>query len=327
MDSQIAKIRASCSIAWAWCILGLPGAPAKECKSPFREDKRPSFSVYRKDGCERWWDYAEGAGGDVLDFWARAKSITVKEALISLSSMTGAEAPNRPPQLVLTPSGIRWPPDLRTASEDECRALATLRSLSPEAFFLAGRLGTLKVATIYNQKCWIFTDGNARCAEARRFDGQLFASGKKSFCLPGSKKDMPIGLKTSNARFDALDNLLLVEGMPDYYAALQLALGSEISFRPIAILGAGLSSLGDATQQYLTGKKILMTCHNDPQGQAALPKWVKELYRLGAKSVVSQALPFLHDDLNDFLQNPGPDNPLDLLKGFLSNATGGRSTP
>jgi hypothetical protein len=41
--------------------------------------------------------------------------------------------------------------------------------------------------------------------------------------------------------------------------------------------------------------------------------------------VVSQPLPFLHDDLNDFLQNPGPDNPLDLLKGF--NATGGRSIP
>src|SRR4029077_5075455 len=258
------------------------------------------------------------------DLWARSRGITVKEAIAEMSSasIAPAKAPNRPPEAFHAPHGIRWPPDIRTPQEGECRALTALRHLSPEAFFLAGKLGTLKVATIYSQKCWIITDAIARCAEARRFDGALFPNGKKGFCLPGSKKDYPIGLAPRNPQFDALDNLLLVEGMPDYYAALQLAVMSEISFRPIAILGAGLSSFSDGIQQYLAGKKILMTCHNDPQGQAALPKWVKELYRLGAKKVVSQALPFLHDDLNDFLQNPGPDNPLDLLKGFLSNATG-----
>ena len=330
MDSQVEKIRATVSLFSVWRDLDLPGTPRiGDQRSPLRDDKRASFTIYQAKGHLRWHDHGSGEGGDCIDLWAHTKGISVKEAIAEMNGSVHAPAkpPDRPPELVLTPGGIRWPPDIRTPLADECCALGALRNLSPEAFFLAGRLGTLKAATIYNQKCWIITDGNARCAEARRFDGQLFASGKKSFCLPGSKKDMPLGLKTSNARFDALPNLLLVEGMPDYYAALQLALGSEISFRPIAILGAGLSSLGDATQQYLDGKKILMTCHNDPQGQAALSKWVKELYRLGAKSVVSQALPFLHDDLNDFLQNPGPDNPLDLLKGFLSNATGGRSIP
>jgi hypothetical protein len=330
MDSQVEKIRESVSLFDVWRDLDLPGTPRiGDQRSPLRDDKRASFTIYQAKGHLRWHDHGSGEGGDCIDLRAHAKGITVKEAIAEMSGGVHkpAKAPNRPPELVLRPSSIRWPPDLRTASEDECRALGALRNLSPEAFFLADRLGTLKVATIYGQKCWILTDALARCAEARRFDGQLFASGKKSFCLPGSKKDMPLGLKTSNARFDTLPNLLLVEGMPDYYAALHLALESEINFRPIAILGAGLSSLGDAAQQYLAGKKILMTCHNDPQGQASLPKWVKELYRLGAKSVVSQALPFLHDDLNDFLQNPGPDNPLDLLKGFLSNATGGRSIP
>jgi hypothetical protein len=328
MDSAIERIKASLSIAAAWSHLGLRGSCGKECHSPFRDDKRASFSVYRQDGWERWWDHGLARGGDVCDLWARAKQISVKEAiddiLASMPHLGGpAKAPDRPPEAFLKPQGIRWPPDLRTASGDECRALAALRSLSPEAFFLAGKLGTLKVATIYSQKCWIITDRNARCAEARQFDGQPFPSGNKSFCLPGSKKDWPLGLKTANPQFDQIDNLLLVEGMPDYYAALQLSIGSDINFRPIAILGAGLSSFSDAIQPYLAGKKILMTCHNDPQGQAALSKWVKEFYRLGAKSVVSQALPFLHDDLNDFLQNPGPDQPLDLLKGFLSNASRG----
>ena len=326
MESSIARIRATCSIAWAWRILGLPGTPAKDCKSPFRTEKRASFRIYQAGDGERWFDHGEASGGDVVDFVAKAKGVSVTEALRTLQAMTGAKAPNRPPQRVSLPQGIRWPPDIRTPLGDECRALGALRSLSPEAFFLASKLGTLKVATVYNQKCWIITDCNARCAEARRFDGQLFPNGKKGFCLPGSKKDLPLGLKTTNPAFNRLGQLLLVEGMPDYYAALQLALGSEISFRPISILGAGLTTFSDA-QQYLAQKKILIICHNDPQGQAALPKWVKELYRLGAKSVVSQALPLMHDDLNDFLKDSGPDNPLDLLKDFSNDNSRVCSSP
>lgn len=326
MDSVIERVRASLSLFDVWRMLDLPGTPRiGDLRSPLREDKRASFTIYQAKGHLRFHDHASGEGGDCIDLWARAKGVTVKEALRQLLATTGSEAPNRPPERVLPRDGIRWPPDIRTPLAGECCALAALRKLSPEAFFLAGRLGTLKVATVYKQKCWIITDTHGRCAEARRFDGELFASGNKGFCLPGSKKDLPLGLKTANPAFDQLDNLLLVEGMPDYFAALQLATQSEINFRPIAILGAGLTTFSDA-QQYLAGKKILLICHNDIAGQAALPKWVKELYRLGAKSVSSQALPFVHDDLNDFLQNPGPDQPLDLLKGFL-NATGGRSTP
>ena len=329
MDSQISRVRATCSIAWAWRILDLPGTPAKDCKSPFRQEKRASFRIYQAKDGERWFDHGDASGGDVVDFVAKAKGCSVTEALHALQAMTGTEAPDRPLERVSAPEGIRWPPDIRTPSETDCRALGALRSLSPEAFFLAGRLGTLKVATVYSTPAWIITDAGGRCAEARRFDGAMYTvNGKavKSFCLPGSKKDLPLGLKTANPAFDQLDNLLLVEGMPDYYAALQLALGSEINFRPAAILGAGLTSFS-AAQPYLAGKKILIICHNDPQGQAALPKWVKELYRLGAKSIKSQPLPFLHDDLNDFLQNPGPDQPLDLLKGFQANASPGAAKP
>jgi hypothetical protein len=330
MDSAIEKIRANVSLFDVWRDLKLPGTPrlGDQC-SPLRDDKRASFTIYQARGHLRWHDHGSVEGGDCIDLWAHAKGISVKEAIAEMNgtAAASAKAPNRPPELVLTPSGIRWPPDLRSPQEDECRALGALRSLSPEAFFLAGRLGTLQVATIYQQKCWIITDRNARCAEARRFDSLPFASGNKGFCLPGSRKDMPIGLKTSNAAFDALDNMLLVEGMPDYYAALHLAVMSEISFRVVAILGASIRTFNDATQQYLSGKKILMTCHNDVAGQAALLKWVKEFYRLGAIKVVSHPLPFLHDDLNDFLQNPGADDPLDLLKGFFHDHSPIRSSP
>ena len=262
----------------------------------------------------------------MLDLWARAKGLSVKEAVADILSLTGGtsspvKASNRPAEAVLPLGGVRWPPDLREPQEKECHALGALRGLSPKAFFLAGRLGTLKVATVYGQKSWIITDLNQRCAEARRFDGQPFiVNGKerKGFCLPGSKKDLPLGLKTTNPHLDALSNILLVEGQPDYFAALALAIELPVNFRAVAMLGAA-TSFGSEVKQYLTGKKILIIPHNDIAGQAALPKWVKELYRLGARKVVSQALPIIHDDLNDFLQSPGPDQPLDLLKGFLTD--------
>src|SRR4029077_12099560 len=100
MDSQIARIRATCSIAWAWRILGLAGKPAKDCKSPFRSENRASFSIYHAKDGERWYDHGDASGGDIIDFWARAKGVTVKEALATLLAMTGSEAPNRPPERV-----------------------------------------------------------------------------------------------------------------------------------------------------------------------------------------------------------------------------------
>ena len=137
MDSQISRIRASCSIAWAWRILGLPGTPAKDCKSPFRLEKRASFRIYQAGDGERWFDHGDASGGDIVDFVARAKGCSVAQALHTLQAMTGTEAPQRPIERVLSPEGIRWPPDIRTPQEAECRDLAALRGLSPEAFFLA----------------------------------------------------------------------------------------------------------------------------------------------------------------------------------------------
>jgi hypothetical protein len=327
MNSQIARIRASCSIAWAWRILGLPGKPAKHCKSPFRSENRASFSIYQAKDGDRYFDHAEASGGDVVDFVAKAKGVTVTEALRILCAMTGTEAPNRPPERVLPRDGIRWPPDIRTPLGGECRALATLRSLSPEAFFLAGRLGTLKIATVYGQKSWIITDQSAACAEARRFDGQPFtASGKKrkSFALPGSKKDRPVGIASSNPALDAIKNILLVEGQPDYFAALQLAIMSEISFRPAAMLGAAIN-IGPLGEKYLRGAKVVIIPHNDRsgEGEKAALKWAGQIQALAATDCFIQRLPSVCNDLNDFLiQRPNDGHK--LLKDFHDGTSPGR---
>jgi len=73
---KTAKARLTIPELWHW--LGLPGQPAKSCKSPFRDDHRPSFSIYAEG--TRWRDFTTGKGGDAIAFLAQAKGLRPREA-------------------------------------------------------------------------------------------------------------------------------------------------------------------------------------------------------------------------------------------------------
>ena len=329
----IERIRAELPLTHAWRILDLPGEPAinRDIHSPFRRDKKPSFRIYQAKDHLRWMDHGSGQQGDVVDLWAAARGITVAEAIDDILAYLDGNRPNAPyrykapkknapecPRIAFDePPAILWPENLREPSTAECRALGELRGLSPEAFFLAGKLGTLLMGDKRGQRIWMTCDRKMRSAAMRRLDGaNLHLIDKKSAAPRNSFRDWPVGLMTRNSGYDLLENILLVEGEGDYYAGLELAITSSVDFRVLCVMGANTIRFSDEARPLLRGKKILLIGHNDPAGQAALPKWVKELYRLGAKNVVTQALPFEHDDLNDFIKNPGADNPLDLLKAF-----------
>ena len=74
-------IKERLTISVLWQILRLPGTPRKSCRSPFREDQTPSFSIYNED--RRWKDSSTGEGGDAIDFLAKAHGLTQKEAFKS----------------------------------------------------------------------------------------------------------------------------------------------------------------------------------------------------------------------------------------------------
>ena len=289
MDSAITQLRGRCTIAWAWSMLGLPGRPTKHCRSPFRDDLRPSFSVYKAGDGERWYDHGEAIGGDVVDLWARAKGLSVKEALTDiLRVVPGIEAPNRPLEAVLPLDGILWPDNLQEPTSQECEALGALRGLSPEAFFLAGRLGTLLMGDKRGQRIWMTCDKRMRSAAMRRLDGKnLELIDKKSASPKNAKRDWIIGTQTRNPDLDALKRIVLVEGEGDYYAALQLSIQSEINFKVLAILGASVKSFHKGCQAQFKGALVLIFPHNDLNGagRKAAKEWVGLFYSWGgAKS-------------------------------------------
>jgi DNA primase len=60
-----------------WKLLRLDGTPKPSCRSPFREDRNPSFSIY--DHGRRWKDFATGKGGDVVDFCSQARNLSKED--------------------------------------------------------------------------------------------------------------------------------------------------------------------------------------------------------------------------------------------------------
>lgn len=106
-DDLLAQAKARLRIPELWRLLNLPGSPAKSCRSPWRDDHNPSFSVF--DDGQRWRDFAADEGGDAIDFLARARGLSNSDACREFIKLAGITPP--PPQhSTLNPqSSFDWP--------------------------------------------------------------------------------------------------------------------------------------------------------------------------------------------------------------------------
>jgi hypothetical protein len=123
------------TIPTLWVMLTLPGRPGTSCRSPFREDRHPSFSIY--DHGRKWRDHATGQGGDAVDFLALALGIQSEEACRKLIELAGTTS--RPSEYHLNREK-RSAPQIRG---DEDRWNCSLESL--KRWEKAGILRPLKI--------------------------------------------------------------------------------------------------------------------------------------------------------------------------------------
>ena len=310
--SALDEAKAALTVADAWNRLGLPGHPSKSCRSPFREDRSPSFSVYENG--HRWKDHSTGKGGDVCDFIAAALTVTLADAARWILEQTNARtsarswpkaqriAPAKP-----RPAEPRKPLALPPLDKGTVSDLAQLQELRGFRFFAGlqilsnrGQLGfaTLKDGT-ERPRCWIITDDSRRNAQARRLDGKPWQSlpGKpKAKTLPGSQAAWPIGA----SRISRSDTVLFTEGAPDLLAAATFAsFDLPGSFEAVAMIGAGLSIHPEALPLF-KGKTVFLFAHNDEAGINAARKWQGQLTEASA-TVTTLCSDTEGRDLNDAL--------------------------
>lgn len=302
------------SIPEAWRRLGLPGNPKKSCRSPFRQEKSPSFSVFEDSGVWLWKDFAQNQGGDVVSFVAQAKNCGQSDAAKWLIDQAGQGFVAKPQimeqESESKKSGLIMPTTDRGTYSDVVK-LQKLRDLPMNAGveILLNR-GLLRFCDIPDVgRCWIVFDSSYLNAQVRTLDGSLIHGKLKAKSLKGSQAGRAIGIQEAQ-RFKSI---WIVEGTPDLLAASTMAFmqgkTSETGF--VCITGASNQIHGDDLPAF-TDKHVTIFGHHDQNGagQEAAKKWARQIGKF-AKSVKIM-MPEKPGDLNDivssgFFEQESPD--------------------
>ncbi len=296
-----------------WRILRLPGEPQTrdgiKFSSPLRPDAHPSCSFC--DGCKRMADWSTGKSYDAIDFLGEALGLRNGEAIrrfLEIANGSPITIDYTPIVRVTQPKGKAERPNLsslRKATRAEIELIANSRRIDPRAVEFAQDLGTLRIGEVCGFLSWVLLDQSGLCAEARRLNrkpyppvskGEIQLGQRKAHTLRGSRKNWPVGILPAKEYRQCVEVFALVEGGPDYLAALHFGLAQKrTGILPVAILGRGVCHHGlhPDSLQYFLGRRVRIYPHNDADDgsyQNALI-WAKQLHKLDCEvdRFISQA--------------------------------------
>ena len=288
-----AEARERLTIADLWSVFGFEGAPRPSCRSPFREDRSASFSIF--DSGRAWHDHATGEGGDVIEFIRAALNTDhrgVREWLTRHFAGNTAPAcrvkvPILPDKRPDEPRSIQWPSEIREGTAADLQALCQARGITAAAAWLLTEAGVVRFTEIDNHPCMIITDREERAAEIRRLDGTLFPNGSKAYWLKGVTKSWLVGAEL--LRHESADAaVMIVEGSTDLLTAFDLLIaymrdGGRRKWAPIALLGAGCRNLDAACATLIRGRHVRLVPDGDAAGAEMGRHWTKLLRSIGCK--------------------------------------------
>jgi hypothetical protein len=277
-----------------WQAFGYPGKPGTSCKSPFRDDEKPSFSVF--DGGRKWKDHATGDGGDIIEFLKLALPGDYTEVREWLAERLRIDILNG--QLAATSSHVRtdelpqkkinWPSELLEGHEATWHAFAKLRGYCFGSVSVMVQAGILRFTKINCKKCFVVTDNEHRAAEIRALDRTLFSGKSKAYPLAGVDKTWLIG--ANMLRVAGLDTSVFVcEGATDLLTAIDLYFKYRKRFRgsrswlPVTLLGAGCKKLAPECAKLITGRKVRIVPDADEAGDKMAEHWADTFYSLGCQ--------------------------------------------
>lgn len=309
-----AEAREKYSITDAWQLLGLEGEPKASCKSPFREDRHPSFSIH-SDG-KAWTDHASGDGGDVVEFIRFAIGGDHKDVREWLRQRIGTDKPTtRPTTAPQAAKAISWPGELVEGTQATWEAFAKHRGLTFPAVHAMVHAGILRFIKLPDGlKCYVITDDSRRAAEIRRLDGKPFGE-SKAYPLPGVNKSWLPGCELLKSA-PKTTAVLITEGATDLISAINLYSnfrrihGGGNSWQPVALLGAGCKKLHPEAEALIRGRHVRIVPDGDHAGDIMADHWSGLLRKIGCQVDVVN-LP-QNTDLTDHLLTLSPTDLFNL---------------
>lgn len=288
-----AEGRARYTVPDVWRLLRLPGEPKRNCRSPFRLEKRASFSIF--DAGRAFRDHGSGEAGDVIEFVRLALGGDYRDVREWFAERLGIDrlagrpvvAPARPVEPPGGRPGIKYPGPLVEGSEAAWERFAGLRRLPVPAVRFAVEVGVLRLCQVNGVPCYVIRDPDDRAAEIRRIDGGLFACGSKVFPLRGVDKTWPVGLAFVEGA-PAEVGVFFCEGATDFLAGIALHLrwlrdGGAARWLPVAVLGASCRKLAPAAANLLAGRRVRICFDADAPGREAAEHWGDLLLGLGCR--------------------------------------------
>ncbi len=331
---DIHEIKVRLAIPQAWTQLALPGESAPSCRSPFRPDKSPSFSVY--DNGRRWKDHSTGDGGDVIDFICTALCVEKREGIQRAAEMAGLlptsgdglqragliHRPRKPTGITLREMLVqrekeqqRWKwPSLRNLSDAEIQSICRLRHVRPLAVeTLAGR-GRMWATNYRGDECYAFKYGTF--LQLRRLDGEdWIIKGEKI------KTQNPLGCEGSwveaGSGFGCPSHPVLISEGPISVLEMQEALmrADDITGRVHrCTLIAAVSAARNCSPELLrllAGRRVKIIADNDSNesGSQGAARWEGALAAAGC-TVNSFKPPDGFKDLGNLLKAVPPEDSL-----------------
>jgi hypothetical protein len=252
-------------------------------KNPFRYDANPSFDVFGEK-LERWGDFAEGSGGDVIDLLQRfapeLRFVDVKDwaaRLLRECKESGWSGP--------TTGGGRRAFDLGKARAYVDNVLSGFDAHEPLFDFLTGRddylteiscnwlIEHFRIGWDGDRLVIPYLDrgGALRWYKTRRLDGPVRAACGAGYdtLFYGEHLD------TDPAR-----TVVLCEGESDVWSGTHAA-GGEYVFLG---LPTGAGSAPTLLAPRLTGRRVILAFDGDPAGRAATCTWMAALWAQGTET-------------------------------------------
>lgn len=311
-----AEARERFTISDLWSVFGLEGTPRSTCRSPFREDRSASFSIF--DNGKAWYDHGTGEGGDVIEFIRFALNTDhrgVRDWLVqhlgrNTVSVPYVKTPRVPKKRPEEPRVIQWPSEIRDGTAGDLKALCDIRGISWAAAWVLTEADIVRFIEIENHPCMVITDREERAAEIRRLDGSSFPEGTKAYKLKGADKSWLVGAELL-CRDDADSGVMIVEGSTDLLTAFDLYTkykrGGGLRFWvPVALLGAGCRNLDATCAALIRGRNVRLVPDGDAAGSQMAMHWTRLLRSLGCKVDIVEMPP--GTDLSDHRETLNPED-------------------
>lgn len=261
-------------------------------RSPFREEKSPSWGIYEFGGRWRFKDHGTGEGGDEVDFIERVEGLDRKAAMERFCELAGTQKRQQcqeqsPPSGKYSLNGSKplWEKLREAADTDFLSKLAIARSIEFTTMEWARDIGIL------GNKDGMPAFKNGEGVHHKAESGwRFFPHGIECEALTfGDKESRDVYVFES--QWDAL--------------AIADAIGIEGAAKKFFVVTRGASN-GKLAGKYADRKNIYAFPQNDPpklNGKIPSEEWWKDVEKHCSEGTVLRVkIPSLHKDANEWVQ-------------------------